>query len=835
MSAISVQATADEVRPAARIPPPHTEDTVPDGDNWPRTSRLMPWHLAIFMAMVFLVPFDSAALKVSLPFDLKLDRIALLGMAGAWLAALAAGGPAAPRLRRSPVNVALGLFLGVAVTSVALNLEVLANVGELDLALRQLVLLVTLVAFFFIAASIVRPGEVASFSLLLVGLAVVTAIGTIWEYRTGTNQFFELLEKVPGLTTDIRESSVYFDSTGRRNITGPTNHGLAVTTMLALTLPIAVVGILRARGQWQRIGYAIAVALILTGGIASVRKTAAIVPVVAIAALVVYRPRPMARLVPLGLVLVMTTHLLVPGAMGSIKSQLFPKGQSFFSQASVEGREQDYDAVKPDVFNHLAFGRGYGTYYPLRYRLLDNQYLGLRIEVGYVGLAAFVLIMLAVLYAAHPLILSRHPARAPPALAAAAGAVTLGVASLLFDSLAFPQVSYVFLFAAALVTVAALKVDERVAAPSDAALAPPPSAPQPHALERPARASAGVVSEPLAPERVPRAPKPVPRAPEPSRGGLDLGAPVPTARRRSAAGPRRRVWLVSALAAPIVAGVAGFMLGEPGQDPRRVSAGDLALTVPGEWERRPGPAPIRLSEALVLGPPGEPDRGLVIGRSRATDATLLPEPLRAASSLRRAAEVVRIRDIEGYRYPALELRRPKARLALYSMPYSGGVATIGCFAAGDPDGDFARECEQAADTLAFRAGHPTSVGVRSAYRAMVDEAVATLGAGRAALRARLRKARSPRGQARAATRLSRAHESAANRLAKAPANDVERFTSRSLVRTLRGSADAYGRLATASRRHRRAAFRRASAAIDRHDAALERELRNLARAPRGWR
>jgi O-antigen ligase len=39
------------------------------------------------------------------------------------------------------------------------------------------------------------------------------------------------------------------------------------------------------------------------------------------------------------------------------------------------------------------FGRGFGTFLPELYTYLDNQYLGLLIEVGIIGTAAFVLLL----------------------------------------------------------------------------------------------------------------------------------------------------------------------------------------------------------------------------------------------------------------------------------------------------------------------------------------------------------------------------------------------------------------------------------------------------------
>ena len=369
-------------------------------DDWPHTHRALPWLIAGFLGMLYLFPFDSAKLPVHLPFDLKLDRIAVFVITVVWLAAVAAGKLGAPRLRRSPVNLALGIFTALAVASVLLNMQILANAGELSLALKKLVLLFAYVIFFFIVASTVRPGEVRAFTKLALGLSIVTAVGVIYEYRSGTNVFWTVADAVlPGDALGASKSAI-FDATGRRGITGPTAHGLAVTTLLAMTLPLAIMGIMRARERRPKLIYAAITAILLGGSMATVRKSAAIVPMVGFVVLAFYRPRATIRLAPLFAVLLVVVHFMAPGAMGSIKSQLFPK-QGFYNSPSVQGRTADFAAVRPDLMHRPLLGRGYGTYDPVKYRLLDNQYLGLRIADGWFGYLAYIGLLFSVALAGH--------------------------------------------------------------------------------------------------------------------------------------------------------------------------------------------------------------------------------------------------------------------------------------------------------------------------------------------------------------------------------------------------------------------------------------------------
>lgn len=420
-------------------------------DAWPHTTRVVPWLLAAFLAMLWLLPFDAIDLRVQLPFDGKLDRAALALLVLVWLAALLSAERGGPRLRGSRLNRAVLAFAAVAVASVLLNIGRIELLGEGDLAIKKLALLASYIAFFFVVSSSLRLGELRNFTLLFVGLACLAALGTIWEYRADFNAFYEwagrLLPAELFSVAPDRANPVF----ERPAVTGPTAHGLAITAMLTFALPFAVSSALAAEERRTRLLYLLAAAILLTGSIATIRKTAAIVPVAAILTLLAFRPREMARLWPAALLIVAMMPILAPDAAGQVKSQL----ESVATHQSTHGRTADYDAIQPDLLAHRTFGRGYGTYDHDEHRLLDNQYLGVLISTGLVGLATFIAMVLGVVLIAIRPIRSRDPVRGPPALAAAATAIAFGVVAALFDVLAFPQVPYLFFFVAGMVVVAA--------------------------------------------------------------------------------------------------------------------------------------------------------------------------------------------------------------------------------------------------------------------------------------------------------------------------------------------------------------------------------------------
>jgi O-antigen ligase len=124
----------------------------------------------------------------------------------------------------------------------------------------------------------------------------------------------------------------------------------------------------------------------------------------------------------------------------NVKAQLVP--QNLTSTNSTTGRTEDYDATKPDVFRYAAFGRGYGTYDPFKYRFLDNEYLHRAIEQGLVGLGAFVALLLTGIAVCVRCVRRIGPARGSPAVACVAALGAFAVSCAIYDALAYAQAGY---------------------------------------------------------------------------------------------------------------------------------------------------------------------------------------------------------------------------------------------------------------------------------------------------------------------------------------------------------------------------------------------------------
>ena len=432
--------------------PAFARPRIATGDgNWPRTTRVLPWMLAAFIAILWLAPFDSIQLNVSAPIDLKLDRLVLALIVGTWALSLVAGGRGAPRLRLTWIHGAVGGFVVVAFLSVILNAGSLNQTLELDTALKKLPLLLSFLSLFLMVSSVVRRDEVEAFLKFTLGLAVICALGMVWEDRLSHNLFFEWSQKVLPNMLEVATSSSGWDTEGRRLVHGPAAHPLVAAGMLSLAVPIAVLGLIQARGMTRRVLYGIALCVLMVGVLSTERKTGLVAPVAGVLTLAYYRRRELLRLAPVAVLLMITLLIVSPGTAEPVINQFKPDNLS--GADTVSDRASDYDAIRPDVWTHFALGRGYGTYQPLGHRIIDSQVLGLTLEMGVLGLTAFVLLGVSVVACARRTIHSRHPRWAAPALAGAAAAIVFLVLATLFDSLAFPQLPYIFMCFAALVAV----------------------------------------------------------------------------------------------------------------------------------------------------------------------------------------------------------------------------------------------------------------------------------------------------------------------------------------------------------------------------------------------
>ncbi|WP_181405822.1 O-antigen ligase family protein [Pseudarthrobacter phenanthrenivorans] len=278
--------------------------------------------------------------------------------------------------------------------------------------------------------------------VLLRRVAVIGALmSTLGLVQFTTGQSIVSAIDIPGFTSGSEFANVQ-SRAGFLRAAGTASHPLEYGVVLCMSLPIAItlaLNELRGRSvlRWLSVG------AILMASALSVSRSA----LIGIAAgLVVLFPswskavRIRAALAALAGVGAM--YVLVPGMVGTVRG-LFT---GLSEDASTASRTNSYAAALEVASRNSVVGRGFGTFLP-EYRILDNQYLLLLVEVGTVGLISFVLLIAAGIYCCE-----RARRRFEDALmrqlsvavmaSLAAGALTFAF----FDAFSFPMsAAYIFL------------------------------------------------------------------------------------------------------------------------------------------------------------------------------------------------------------------------------------------------------------------------------------------------------------------------------------------------------------------------------------------------------
>lgn len=211
-------------------------------------------------------------------------------------------------------------------------------------------------------------------------------------------------------------------------------HPLEYAVVLSAAFPIAIVlATERGPGHLWRL---FAVALIATASILSLSRSAVVGIAVGVIVLLPALSRgARAWLVTATAVLVVAVGVLVPGMIGTLRG-LF---SGIVSDPSTLSRTNSYETAAELVGRFPLVGKGFGTLLA-RYHIFDNQFLLLSIELGVLGLVAFLILVVTALISA---IRAQAMATSPldrqlsRSLAAAAAASTVLMA--FFDGFSFPM------------------------------------------------------------------------------------------------------------------------------------------------------------------------------------------------------------------------------------------------------------------------------------------------------------------------------------------------------------------------------------------------------------
>ena len=364
----------------------------PDEFQVPRYPADGATLVSLFVVLQLIIP---ARLVISkLPLSISPASVVALVIGLCWLFAHFAHTLGVAK-GRNPVRTMLFLYFCAVLATYGLATYGYLPTDELNHADRALVLVLASVGMALGVCDGVR-----GLDRLYLVLNTVVLMGTFVAV-VGILQFlvdFDLTQylKLPGLHYTSQEAFITERSAMRR-VGATTGHPIEFGVVCAMLLPLAIHLAMKARALAPSLGWWLCSGLVAAGLMFSISRSAVLG--IAGAGVVLFlgwnaRRRVRAALAVLGFLALM--KVLAPGLLGTFYNLFTNIG----NDDSIRYRTLDYATASREIANHLWLGRGLGTWYAPKYQVFDNQYLLSLVEVGVLGLVAFIGIFLAGIYAA---------------------------------------------------------------------------------------------------------------------------------------------------------------------------------------------------------------------------------------------------------------------------------------------------------------------------------------------------------------------------------------------------------------------------------------------------
>jgi hypothetical protein len=268
---------------------------------------------------------------------------------------------------------------------------------------------------------------------VVVGGGALAGLG-ILQFATGMS--FTDYISIPGLTPNASIDGV-IERNGFSRPAGTATHPIEFGVVLTMILPFALHYAL-ADSDRSRTRRWFPVLAIATAVPISLSRSALVGAIVVLALLLPTWPRARRRTSYLVVaILCAILYVSVPGFLGTL-TRLFT---GISNDGSALSRTDSYTLAAQFIGRSPLFGRGFSTFLP-EYRILDNQYLGLMIETGFVGLAAILGLFITGIATAHRVRrLSPDPATRQLAQCLAASIASGACSFATFDAFGFPMVN----------------------------------------------------------------------------------------------------------------------------------------------------------------------------------------------------------------------------------------------------------------------------------------------------------------------------------------------------------------------------------------------------------
>ena len=358
-----------------------------------RTLLAWPTLLGLILLIIVLIPVKRYTLGGGFPFQLEPYRVVIAGIGFAWLASLMVDPDT--RFRRTGLELPVLLFVLAAVLSLVTNLGRASSLSG-DVARNASSWVGFFLLMYLAAGAIKSRTQLDRILMVLVGSSTLVAATAILEARTGQNYFNGLERIIPILDFDPGNIVAPAERGGEVRAYGSSQHAIPLGAMLVMMLPLAFYLFKRtARKEWL-----VAILILIMGALSTTSRTA-IVMLIVIGLVFFWLKRDATiRLLPYVPVALVVIQVAMPGTLGTFRAIFFPKEGLIAEEQQGEGtgtgRVADIGPSLQEWGRQPFFGQGLGTRLTSQFdklqnaRILDDQWLSSLLEVGMLGVAALV-------------------------------------------------------------------------------------------------------------------------------------------------------------------------------------------------------------------------------------------------------------------------------------------------------------------------------------------------------------------------------------------------------------------------------------------------------------
>ena len=361
--------------------------------------KLLTWPalLSAIVLVILFIPIKHYELPATLPISLEPYRVLVAAVAFIWLTAMLID-RRIRLLRTGLIDAPLAAFLLAILASELVNLG-RASAVEPNVVKKLLFFASYFVVIYLVASVLSSYADIEAVLRVVVASAAVVAIFALVESRTGANPFHELERIIPVLKETGEQEQI---QRGAVRAVGSAQHPIALGAALVMVIPLSLaLAVTKRQLRWW-----LALLALTLGAFGTVSRTALVMLAVIALVFLWLRPRETRRFLWVAIVpALVAVHFALPGTLGAFRKSFQTEHLITESQQSQVGSGRLATlgpALHSEFTPNPLLGEGFGTRVTTpdehvtvpNAPILDDQWLGILLETGILGIAALVWLFL---------------------------------------------------------------------------------------------------------------------------------------------------------------------------------------------------------------------------------------------------------------------------------------------------------------------------------------------------------------------------------------------------------------------------------------------------------